>query len=145
MSEPKFTKGPWKRTYTTIPHVVEGYDVSPDIVNVTIEDRNIPLAAWCMNSTAEGKEYYHTMEANASLMAASPELYASEEKNLEFLKLTLSSYKELAKLAKNDDDVKAAIQAYPQVEIKDIELIIQQLEQRILETEQLLKKARGEK
>lgn len=75
MDEPKFTKESWKRTYTTIPHVVEGYDVSSDIVNVTIGDRNIPLAAWCMNSTAELAEYYHTMEANASLMASAPKLY----------------------------------------------------------------------
>ena len=80
MSDPKFTKESWKRTYTTIPHVVEGYDVSSDIVNVTIGDRNIPLAAWCMNSTAESAEYYHTMEANAALMVTAPEMYWMLEK-----------------------------------------------------------------
>ncbi len=79
MNEPKFTSGPWKRTITTVPNVTEGYDTSPDIVNLTIGNRNIPLAALGMNSTAEMREFYGKMVANADLMAAAPKMYARLE------------------------------------------------------------------
>lgn len=79
MSEVKFTPGPWKRTFTTIPNTTEGYDTSPDIVNITIGDRNIPLAVSAMNSTREMRECFSTMAANATLMAAAPEMYAMLE------------------------------------------------------------------
>ena len=74
-SKPKFTPGPWRRTITTVPSVSEGYDISPNIVNLTIGDRNIPLAAIGMNSTAETMEFFWKMVANAALIAAAPDMY----------------------------------------------------------------------
>lgn len=147
MTEPKFTPGPWRRTITTVPNVTEGYDTSPDIVNLTIGDRNIQLAAFGMNSTAEMREFFWKMVANADLMAASPELYDNDEKNLKLLKTILKCYEDVEKLMLIDKDVQAAIQnenikgiMMPEV----VHLITEDLKTRIAETERVLAKARGE-
>lgn len=124
MSTPSFTKGPW---YVNCQESIYCDKYKHHFIANTYR-------MYCEGNTDE-EEIIREAKANASLIATSPELYASEEKNLEFLKRTLSSYQEFAKLVK---------QEHPRVEIKDIELIVQQIEQRIAETDQLLKKARGE-
>lgn len=147
MSGTKFTPRPWKRTITTVPSVAEGYDISSDIVNLTIGDRNIPLAAIGINSTAETREFFGEMVANADLMAAAPEMYESAAGNLETMKMMLECYENVEQLMLTDEDVQQAIKdksinglwTYDAVHE-----IIDDLKSRIAETERVLAKARGE-
>lgn len=130
MSEPKFTQKPWRRTITTVPCVAEGYDVSPDIVNLTIDDRNIPLFAVGMNSTVEGRELFAQMVANADLMAAAPEMYKAEEEKIVHLQTLKNQIRCL--LAPKKDTVVT------------LDFVLKYIDAIIGDTENLLAKARGE-
>ena len=150
MSEPKFTRGPWRHYAQPDPfdpklkrsYVLYG---KPDAVNP--DDGTFPPDQ-CVCGC--GKSHWSCGDgnnaANAQLISCSPDLYASEEKNLEILKVVLESYKEMAKLMQTDADVQAALNEYDKLEtsVKTMTDVISILEQRIAETEQLLKKARGE-
>lgn len=126
MSKPMFTKGTW--------HVGTGK------YKGGVVDDNDELVC-----DPSGGHYEDEAIANAQLISCAPDLYASEAKNLDILKRILASYQDLAQLMQTDDDVQLAVNAYPGLEIThNVQCVIQQLEERIAETEQLLKKARGE-
>lgn len=134
-TKPKFTPEPWRRTITTVPCVTEGYDTSSDIVNLTIGNRNIPLAAVGMNSTVEGREFFAQMVANADLMAAAPDLYANERKNQKFLGGLRDFF---AVMAEDADIAKIAGLAESMREWKEL------LDSRMADIAVLLARARGE-
>ena len=67
MSEPKFTKGPWKATYDSqLRALIEIYNT---------EDR-IPVAVLPDRGTVEAMP---EVEANANLIAAAPDMYEALE------------------------------------------------------------------
>lgn len=89
---------------------------------------------------AEGGDF-DTQIANAALIAAAPEMYRNEKSNLHVLKTLLKVYEELQRLFSTDEDVQKAL---PDLPSWTFEHIISELKNRINETEETLKKARGE-
>lgn len=90
----------------------------------TDNDRNIPV-----------------MKANAALIAAAPGMYRNEKANLHVIKTLLKVYEELQRLFSTDEEVQ---KAFPNMPTWTLERIISELKNRINETEETLKKARGE-
>ena len=118
MSE-KFTPGEW---------FFEGGN------EVNTEQKNI---CRCVRLAMEPGE----VEANAHLISAAPDMYRNEKANLHVIKTLLKVYEELQLLFLTDDDVKKAL---PNMPSWTFEHIITELKNRINETEETLKKARGE-
>lgn len=145
MTETKFTPGPWRLVKEREHH--ETSSDGHDLAKWGVYDNR---QAWCIASTGSTWPTEDEEDANASLVAASPEMYESEEKNLAMLKVILEGYEAMAGVVLSDPDVKAVIEdgtlarqlpcAMPDV----IAEIIRELKMRIMETETLLAKARGE-
>lgn len=135
MSEPKFTPGPW--------FINQRHSIVRIRENETDQWRR--QHPFCVATMVDGDSEIE--EANANLIAASPELYDNEEKNLTLLKTILKCYEDVEKLMLIDKDVQAAIQnetikgiMMPEV----MHLITEDLKTRITETERVLAKARGD-
>lgn len=72
MTEPKFTKGPWKATYDSqLQAAIEIYNTEDRIIVATLPDRG----------TVEAMP---EIEANADLIAAAPDLYEALETTCEY-------------------------------------------------------------
>ena len=72
MTEPKFTKGPWKATYDSqLQALIEIYNTEDRTMVATLPDRG----------TVEAMP---EIEANANLIAAAPDLYEALETTCEY-------------------------------------------------------------
>ena len=138
MTEPKFSKGPWRRDDRKWGDKFQILGTKNDAgidndIPVCLVNYNLPNA-----------------DANMALITASPEMYESEEKNLSMLKVILEGYEMMAGVVLSDPDAKAAIEGgtlarqLPCAMPDAIGEIIMELKMRITETETLLAKARGE-
>lgn len=143
MSETKFTPGPWEKRRKTI----------GDFTGISIFGENCPIGLIAKlpfrNEFALIREYkekfsQEEVDANAQLISCSPDLYASEEKNLELLKIPYHAFQYMLALCKADVKMQTFVVDQLKVKFEDIEKFAKEYEERIAETEQLLKKARGE-
>ncbi len=110
MTEPKFTPKPWQRIGMKVCDA-EGFTIAK--------------CGWISQSDEEAM-------ANGDLLAAAPELYENEEKNLKSFRESLEFYKSAL----------PNLNAIAKIVVQEI---ITGLETRIAETEQVLAKARGGK
>lgn len=124
MSEPKFTPGPWHQREH---HTFAQFDIYADVnqfgdedsfnhvAEIRIDEFNDPI------DEEQRYKYGPTLSANADLITAAPEMYELLEKNIELLVYARSKISVFDSILRNE------------------------LEDRIDETKNLLKKARGEK
>lgn len=131
MSEPKFKDTPWHIDKTEdelwgeeVWYRTEYYSVVSSTGETIVSD--------IINKEA------------AELMVCAPDLYASEEKNLELLKIPYHAFQYMLALCKADVKMQTFVNDQLKVKFEDIEKFAKEYEERIAETEQLLKKARGE-
>ena len=134
MTTEKFTPGKWRAEITCHEFCDTG-DYILDFGIVTEE--NIGIAQCFDNSVVNEEE----AEANCHLIAAAPEMYSNEEKNLKILKIIQNVYTELKYLFEHDSDVKTCLPNLPE---DTFDLILKKIKIRIIKTENALKKARGE-
>ena len=135
--KPKFTPGPWSASRKMVVDGLYG-NTSPT-----------SFPQWAIAVCYEGRTRDKGVaEANARLIATTPELLESEEKNLDLLLGIHKKFMEIWGLVQNDEDVRRALNVISPVEMavltKNFNANMAFLEQRILETDALLKKAKGE-
>ena len=136
--EIQFNQEEWKVTYTAVPHIIEGYDASGTILNLTIGTTTIPLMA-CGISTSTVLTKFHQMCANATLMAMAPKLFECVQNNLNLLRSVLQCYESFYQEYKNAKERKE-IDEDPCAE-HNIQLVINEIKNGISEAESALDKA----
>ena len=122
MSNSKFTQGPWSiwTSHHEIADTGDYYDESG------VKDKNgRQLCVMCGDLDDD------TMQANASLMKTSPEMYENEESNMALLKVLR-------------EFIKAMMQEPQFIPLLDsLTTFIDKIDERMVASKQIIKKARG--